>query len=225
MAIRLNLLAEAQAVEESRRRDPIKRAIWVGVLLVVGMLVWSSSLAVLAMKTRSDLNRLEGSLNSRTNDFHQASGDKKKIQEIRLKLAALQELATNRFLKGSLLNALQETTVEDVQLTHLKLAQTYALIQGTRPKTNGTRVIAGKPAKVTEKVALTLQARDSSANLGDGVNKYKRKIAKFPYFQKALGEGNEVRLKDLGAPQAGGDGRPYLSFTLECRFPERERTR
>jgi len=34
MPIRINLLAESQALEEMRRRDPVKRAIWVGVLVV-----------------------------------------------------------------------------------------------------------------------------------------------------------------------------------------------
>jgi len=42
MPIRLNLLAEAQAAEEARRRDPVKRAIWIGALLVSVVLVWSS---------------------------------------------------------------------------------------------------------------------------------------------------------------------------------------
>ena len=37
MPIRLNLLAEAQALEESRRRDPVKRAVWAGVFLVLAL--------------------------------------------------------------------------------------------------------------------------------------------------------------------------------------------
>lgn len=41
MPIRLNLLAEAQAMEEMRRRDPVKRAIWVGSLLVAVALAWA----------------------------------------------------------------------------------------------------------------------------------------------------------------------------------------
>jgi len=49
MPIRLNLLAEAQAIEEMRRHNPVKRAIWVGALLVCLMLVWSSSLQLKAM--------------------------------------------------------------------------------------------------------------------------------------------------------------------------------
>ncbi|MGC3957234.1 MAG: hypothetical protein QM813_04480 [Verrucomicrobiota bacterium] len=44
MPIRLNLLAEAQAAEELRRNDPVKRALWVSVLLIALVLVWASSL-------------------------------------------------------------------------------------------------------------------------------------------------------------------------------------
>ena len=35
MPIRLNLLAEAQAAEEARRRDPVKRAVWMAALIIV----------------------------------------------------------------------------------------------------------------------------------------------------------------------------------------------
>ncbi len=34
MPIRLNLLAEAQAAEEMRRRDPVKRALWLAGLII-----------------------------------------------------------------------------------------------------------------------------------------------------------------------------------------------
>ena len=37
MPIRLNLLAEAQAAEEARRRDPVKRAIWLAALIIALM--------------------------------------------------------------------------------------------------------------------------------------------------------------------------------------------
>ena len=60
MPIRLNLLAEAQAAEELRRRDPVKRAIWIGALILAAMLVWSSSRQLQVMLASSELNRLEG---------------------------------------------------------------------------------------------------------------------------------------------------------------------
>jgi hypothetical protein len=41
MPIRLNLFAEDQALETQRRRDPVKRVIIAGVVLVIGMVGWA----------------------------------------------------------------------------------------------------------------------------------------------------------------------------------------
>src|SRR6266705_1972548 len=116
MPIHINLLAESQALEELRRRDPVKRAVWIGVLLVIAMLGWSSFLQIKTMGAKRDLSRLEADLAKRTNGFQAVLQNKKKLQDVNRKLTALQQLATNRFLNGSVLNALQLTTVEDVQL-------------------------------------------------------------------------------------------------------------
>src|SRR3989442_1567187 len=119
MPIRLNLLAEAQAIEDMRRRDPVKRAIWAGALLSSLMLVWSSSLQLKAMLANNEVGRVEGQMNTRKNEFQQVLENQKKTEEIRQKLAALQLLATNRFLQATLLNALQRATADDVQLVRV----------------------------------------------------------------------------------------------------------
>src|SRR6266446_4467159 len=98
MAIRINLLAESQALEDLRRRDPVKRLIWVGVLIGVGMLVWSSTLQLKAMIAKKDLGRLEALLRGRTNEFQMVQTSQRKLLEIDAKLGKLQALATNRFL-------------------------------------------------------------------------------------------------------------------------------
>ena len=58
MPIRINLLAEAQAAEEMRRKDPVKRSIWVGSFLVFLVLLWGFSLQVKIMVTRSEMSAL-----------------------------------------------------------------------------------------------------------------------------------------------------------------------
>src|SRR6266480_6875447 len=120
MPIRLNLLAEAQSAEDSRRRDPVKRAIWAGALLSSLMLVWSSSLQLKAMMASNEVGRIEGQMNARKNEFAQVLENQKKTEEIRQKLAALQVLTTNRFLQATLLNALQQATADDVQLIRVR---------------------------------------------------------------------------------------------------------
>jgi hypothetical protein len=226
MPLRLNLLAETQALEDMRRRDPVKRAIWVGVFLGVAILLWSSSLQLKAMILKGELNGFESKLAGRTNEFLQVLENQKKLGDVNQKLAALTRLATNRFLNGTMLDALQHTTVQDVQLVRLKTEHSYLITEETKQKTNSTGKVTtpAKPATFTEKIVLTLDAKDTSATPGDQVNKYKEAIADCGYFQHALGKTNEVRLRDLGTPQPPGpDGKPFMPFTLECRYPEKTR--
>jgi hypothetical protein len=223
MPIRINLLAEAQALEELRRKDPVKRAIWVGVGLVIVVLAWSSSLQLKAMLAKSELNRVTAQLGTRTNEYHQILASQGKLVQVNRKLSALQEMATNRLLHGTLLNALQQTTLDDVQLVRLRTEESYLYNEEVKPKTNSNdHVIPGRPASVTEKILVTLDARDSSVNPGDQVAKFKRKVSESPYFQTALGKTNEVRLTNLSPPQAL-DGKPFVLFTVECRYAEKTR--
>jgi hypothetical protein len=108
-----------------------------------------------------------------------------------------------------------------VQLLRLRVDQNYLFTEATKPKTlESGRVLPARPATWTEKIALTLEAKDSSPNPGDGVNRFKEKIAGHAYFQAALGKTNEVRLTTLSPPQSLPDSRPFVQFTLECRYPE-----
>lgn len=223
MPIRINLLAEAQALEDLRRRDPVKRAIWVGVGLLVVMLAWISELQLKSLIARGELNRVTGQLNSRTNEFQQVLTNQRKLVEANHRLSLLQQMSTNRLLHGTLLSALQQTTLDDVQLIRLKTDETYLYNEEVKPKTNGTdRIIAGRPASVTEKITVTLEARDSAPNPGDQVNKFKQAIGHSGYFQTFLGSTTEVRLANLSPPQSL-EGKPFVLFTLECRFPEKTR--
>jgi hypothetical protein len=222
MPIRVNLLAEAQAIEEQRRRDPVKRLILAGVVAIVLILAWSSSLMVKTMIVKGDLSRYESSLNLRTNEYRQILENQKKLEADKQQLQALQHLATSRFLIGNLLNVLQKTTVDNVQLLRLKIDQTYTTTDEAKPKDDSGRP-GGKPATATEKIVLTLNARDNSPTSGDGVSKYQDALSADSYFQDNLGKGGGFRLTSLGSPQTDADGKPFVLFTVEARFPERTR--
>lgn len=223
MPIRLNLLAEARAAEQMRRQDPVKRVIWLAALLVAAMLAWSSLLQLRAMIARGDLTKMEASVASKTNEYQSVIENQKKSAETLQKLAALHELATNRFLNGTLLNALQQATVADVQLVRLKVDQTYALTEETKPRTNSGRIVPGRPANVTEKIVLTLEARDQSANPGDQVNKFREIVSTNSFFMRALGKTNEARLDKLNPPQSVPGEPAFVFFAVECRFQEKTR--
>jgi hypothetical protein len=220
MPIRINLLAEAKVAEELRRHDPVKRVIFCGAFLVALTLVWSSSLlleGVLAKKAVTD-RRTE--IETRTNEYQHMVISQQKTIEVKQKLEAVQKWTDSRFLQGNLLNALQQAHVDGVRLTRLRVDQKYLYKEGTPPQNNANGVIPGRPGTVTEKIVVSLEARDSSANPGDQVNKMKDAMANQPYFKAALNKTNGVQLVNLSAPQLSSDGRPYVLFTLECNFPE-----
>jgi hypothetical protein len=105
----------------------------------------------------------------------------------------------------------------------LRVDQTYLATEATAPQTNGTRITAGLSGTITEKIVMSLDARDFSSNPGDQVNKFKDAINRQPYFQAELSKTNGVRLTSLSPPQIGTDGRPSVLFTLQCVYPNQTR--
>ena len=226
MPIRINLLAEAQAAEESRRRDPVKRAGIVAVCLVVMVLVWISSLQVRIMADNSQLGNLQAKLSSRTNEYVQILNNKKKLVEVNSQLTALNRLAANRFLQATLLNSLLHATVDGIQITRLRTEQAFDVTAEVKLQMEGTKVLVpAKPAKVTEKIKLILEAKDTSAAPGnEQINKFKETLAHTAYFQAQQISTNNVLLKNLSPPQLDNEsGKPYVLFSLECLYPDRNR--
>lgn len=216
MPIRINLLAEAKAAENLRRRDPVKRFIYAGALLVALTLAASSWLQLKVMLANKDFEQVKAQITKRSNGSQRVQSEQKEIGVAKMKLAALQKLTASRFLDGNLLNALQLSTVDGVALTRLRVQQSYHLTAETGSKSSKFR----KPATVTENIVVVLDAQDSSANPGDQVNKFKDAIAKQSYFKTMLDPTNGVLLTSLSAPQSAPDGRTVVSFTIECHYPE-----
>lgn len=217
MPIHLNLLAEAQAADELRRRDPVKRLVFATVLVVVVMFVWWSWLQLRVMVANANLSQVEAQIQSHTNAYQVVLVNEKKIAEAKANLSALQKLANNRFLQGNLLNALQTAMVPGVQLVRLGVSQTYAAAQ-----TSGSSSAKADPP-VTERIVVTLDAQDLSSDPGDQVNKFKDALDEEPYFRSQLGKTNDVRLTNLSAPQVDSTGKPSVLFTLQCTYPDRIR--
>ena len=217
MAIRLNLLAEAQAAEDLRRRDPVKRAIWIAALLLVLILAWSSSLQFQAILAGSEVSRMEAQVKSHTSAFQQVMDNQKKILDLQDKLARLRQLSTNRVLQGSVLNALQQCTVEDVRLLRFKVEQIYTLTDAVKTKTNSAgHTVPGKPATATEHLRLLLDGTDFSANPGDQVSRLVEALGANATFRLLLARTNGVTLQNLSPPQIlPGIAKPGVVFALE----------
>ena len=96
----------------------------------------------------------------------------------------------------------------------VRMDQSYSSEPAVANKTNNNHVILGHPAATTEKIVVSLDARDISASPGDQVNKFKEALASQPYFKDILSKTNGVQLTSLSPPQNGPDGKPYVLFTL-----------
>ena len=226
MPIRINLLAEAQAEEELRRKDPVKRALLAGVLLVVLAVFWGTSQRFKIMTSKSELRGLEAKWKSLEKGYQVAVENKRESIEVEGRLSALQQLKTNKFLWGTALNAFQQTLsgIEDVQVVRLKTDQVYTLNEEAKGRAVDNKNVGGKPATATEKVTIVIDALDASAQPGSQVSKFKEAISSVPYFQANLQKTNSVLLTSLSAPQSGSlVHNPYVMFTLQCYFPEKVR--
>ena len=223
MPIRINLLAEARALEDMRRRDPVKRAVMGGGFVVLLLIVFSIWMQLQVVIIKTEVSRVDGQIATRSKEFQHVLDDQRNLIDVTHRLGMLHQMTTNRLLYGTLLNALQQTTIDDVQLTKFHTEQSFVLTEGTKSKTNSdNKVTPGRPASVTEKVLLTLEAKDSGPNPGDQVNKFKQVMADSTYFHGIVGKTNEFRLTSLSPPQAI-DGKPFVQFGLEFRYPERTR--
>ena len=227
MAIRLNLLAEAQAVEDMRRRDPVKRSIFLGAALVVMMLFWSSSLQVKAMMGKLVLSRTEKKMSAFTNDYKHVVENQRKWDEAQHKIEALNQLTAQRFLHATALNALQHATVDDVQLIRYRADQLYTATEAVKPRTNDNRVIPGKRGTATEKVVIVLEGSDSSRNPGDQVTRFKELVSSVSFFPDA-GKSNVFSLKSISQPQllpvpGTSVGKSAVVFTMEAKLLEKTR--
>lgn len=226
MPIRINLLAEAQAQEEMRRKDPVKRATWAAGFAVAAVVLWATTLQVKIMAGRGTLNGIGGEWQKLDKAYSQAVEQRRRGLDAEEKLAALQNYTTNRFLWGATLNAFQQCLngVDDIQVVRLRAEQNYLATEETKPRTNGTAFIPAKPATSTEKIVFHVEAIDASPQPGSQVSRFKQTISATPYFQERLQKTNGVLLTSLSAPMGGSLARsPYVTFTLQCYFPEKVR--
>jgi len=155
-------------------------------------------------------------------EYSKVATNLNRIADAERKWTSLQNLASNRFLWATPLNALQYTLVDDVQIVRLKADEAYTIIEGVKPSTNSGVPSRGKPARSREKIGLTIEANDYSASAGDQIPKFQEAINRQPYFKTNL---QKVELAARSAKQTDGSklGKPFVFFTLDCQFPEKER--
>lgn len=226
MPIRINLLAEQQAADELRRKDPVKRSIWIAAVVLGVVLSWSASLQYKIITARNGAAALTKQWEEMEPAFNRVEDERKKISALRQKHSALDQYATNRFLWAGTLNALQQSLVDNVQLVRFKVDQAYSYVEGVAGRTNSAVTVPGRPGFAKERITVVLDAKDYSARVAEQVPKFKDTLASQPYFQGFLQKTNGVRLTSLSAPQTDlvSQGNLYVSFGLQLVYQEKERT-
>lgn len=125
MPIRINLLAEQQYLEEMRRRDPVKKAIWAAVGLALLMVLWIVLLWVDQMASKRQIARLQADYLAKTNEYMQATNQIRDLKDLQGRLQSLDHYTRERFLWANALDALQYTVVTNVKVVKLVSVQTY----------------------------------------------------------------------------------------------------
>ena len=225
MPIRINLLAEAQAAEEMRRKDPVKRATYLGGLCLLAVACVSIIIQSQVMATKSRAAAFQDRISGVTNQYSVVVQDKARWDQVELHRRGLDILAAERFLYGSFLNSLQGVYVDGVQMIRIHTDHNYGFVDEVRAKaTGGKPAKVTKPAVATESVSIVLEARDLSANPGEQVTRYKEKLGELDYMVTLLGTNNQMRLVNRSPPQIQPDtSRLGVQFTLESKLPEKVR--
>jgi len=216
MPIRINLLAEAQAAEEMRRNDPVKRGVWVGAFLVALVGIWALNVQFQIGQARGRSANIDGSLKSKDPQYAAVTNRQNQIIEINQKLAQLDRLATNRFLWGPVLNALQKAAMNDVSVTDFRGDQAYV-----REEAHDVGR-AHYPPGVTEHITVSIEARDNNPN-EQGYNKFKEALNQSDYFIKNVGRKDSFVIDGVLSPitaDPNDPSRQFLTFTLASHFPE-----
>lgn len=215
MPIKINLLAEEQANEELRRKDPVKRAAFAAIGLVVLVLIWAGVNWFGLSQQGKKIAELNASLSDLEKPVKAAEANKKKLRDTETKIDMLKKMSAARPLWAPVLDSLQRATLDDVQLLRLHVDQIYQVTPAFVPPRGSSA--KPKPAVAKQLITLTIEAQDNSERL-DNYNKMRETLA--TALKDYMGTNGTVSLKTLNQPRENEQGKRYLTFSLECGFTE-----
>lgn len=219
MPIRINLLAEAQAAAEMRRKDPVKRGIWVGSFLICLVLLWIAKLYLDNYFEQKNYNHVYADWLSKTNKYAEVTNQNGQIGMVEQKLKQLEYLSTNRFLWAPILNALQKTVDPNVHVIKLIGEQKFAFEYPHDVGSGPTLKHLGKATVETD--TLTIDAKDYKPSEQHS-SKYKDALCSCDFFVQRLQRRDGFVLTSLGplTPDPVDLNKQFVEFTLVARFPE-----
>src|SRR5688572_22389187 len=125
MPIRINLLAEQQAAEEARRKDPIKRTMVLGGTLVFATILWTLMTFMQVKAKRSEFVNEEARFKELDEKAKAARIMQAEIGDLERRIVSLDRYSTNRMLWANMLDALQRATVDQIRLKNVTANQRY----------------------------------------------------------------------------------------------------
>ncbi len=199
-----------------RRNDPVKRAVWVGTFLVALVGIWALKVQMDITYAKSQFANAENAWKAKDPQYAAVTNTQNRILDINQKLAQLDSLSTNRFLWAPVLNALQKAAIGDVSVTEFHGDQAF-VVEAAHDVGR-----AHVPAGVSEKISVSIQARDNNPN-DQGYNKFKEALNQSEYFIKNVGRKDSFVIDGVLSPITADANDPthqFMTFTLTSHFPE-----
>lgn len=223
MPIRINFLAEEQTIEEMRRRDPVKRAIYGVAAALVIMALWLGINQIKVIRSNALLQVQKDEYAKVEKGSQAVEASLRQASEISGKLKQLKQLAIDRFLWAPVLDMFQKTMVKGIQVTHLSASEQYVIV----PPVNPPRGSGGKPkpGSSTQKIRLSIDARDFGSQGSPNYSKYMDALSSTDLLKNTVPGPNSVRLRDISQPMIDPSDptRTVVNFSLDCFLPEKVR--
>jgi hypothetical protein len=208
MILALNLLAGTQQPRRKKQSASTRLVLCACGISLLAMLGWSAYLETRIFLARAGVTQAQHDMERRKPAYRAALDKQAKVAEMSRTLLALQKYSASRFLNAPILNALQQTTVEDIELTRLQTE-----VAANDPQAGATP----RPGRMV----LHLEGTDSSSRAGAKIEPFRDMVSTNSYFLSALAKSQGVILKNISPSQlSSNSGRFCVFFKLDCVYPE-----
>lgn len=212
MPIRINLLAEEQAADELRRKDPLKRVIIIAGVVVAVVVFFAGMNTMRVKAATAEANGVRQSYEDIKDKEFALKEMRAMTGRLESNLDSLHRLATNRFLTAPVINELQYCVLDGVRFTQFVMNQRFEEYEEIPPPPDTDEKPI--PAKSIEHVSFEIYANDSAGRY----NEFMAKIAE--RFEGKLRKRDGVTLQNLSDPIEAVDGSGvYRAIVIECRYP------
>lgn len=219
MPIRINLLAEELHAADVRRRDPVKRAVLLAVVIVGSVVAWYLSLLAQKGLMSSTVGRNKAALTALDENAKRAREALGGVTELEKRINQLNNLATNRVLWGSFLNAMQRVVIPEVRVTQIRVSQSYQI--ETPPPAGRVPM----PATSTELISVSVTARDYGKPTDQMYDRFRQRILADEWMKLHLAEEKGITFDSFGGPTPDREdsSKSFVPFTMRMNFKRIER--